>query len=273
MGIASLSLMPEYIMLTCSHCTKPFRRRQCEMPHLNRRGIFTYYCSRSCYGEAQRKQLPDCIASEYEGGTSTVELGLKYGVTGTTVVKRLRSLGVSIRDKAEHLALHNPTKGKGHTEATKQKLREANLRQFSRVGARERHASITRRLISEGKVPKTSSVEDKVANFLEEIGLPFQRSKPIRGERGTFVACVDFLLPDNVVLEVQGDYWHANPQVYPSGPIHASQRKSVQNDIRKHEELTSLGYLVVYVWEAEVNRLGRRALEEVLWCWSCSSTK
>ena len=62
---------------------------------------------------------------------------------------------------------------------------------------------------------------------------------------------LDFLLANNVIIEVQGDYWHCNPIVYPN-PDEIQLRKIAQ-DKQKFNTLTELGYRVIYIWEYDLN--------------------
>lgn len=46
----------------------------------------------------------------------------------------------------------------------------------------------------------------------------------------------DFYLPEhNIILEVQGDYWHSNPRFYGEGkkPLDERQKKDQKRDRRK----------------------------------------
>ena len=66
------------------------------------------------------------------------------------------------------------------------------------------------------------------------------------------------------MLEVQGDFWHVNPSVYPNGPLHDSQRRTLANDARKSASLALLGYDVRYLWESDFKRDPVEALTEAL---------
>jgi len=71
----------------------------------------------------------------------------------------------------------------------------------------------------------------------------------------------DFYIPDrSLLLEVNGDFWHANPEIYdasdlisyPGGEVMAEtvwQRDETKKDVAKDR-----GYDVVYVWEREMEQ-------------------
>lgn len=67
---------------------------------------------------------------------------------------------------------------------------------------------------------------------------------------------VDVLFEDkNLIVEMFGDYWHMNPDVYPPDAINLYAKKTAKQiwdrDARKIETLRSIGYDVVVVWERD----------------------
>jgi G:T-mismatch repair DNA endonuclease (very short patch repair protein) len=59
-------------------------------------------------------------------------------------------------------------------------------------------------------------------------------------------------LPDrDLAIEVNGTFWHADPRVYPNGPVKPSQRRTLTRYTRKLQLLKGLGIRVVEVWEAD----------------------
>ena len=63
---------------------------------------------------------------------------------------------------------------------------------------------------------------------------------------------VDFLLSEHVILEVNGTYWHADPRFYPDGPVHVSQKRTVEIYTKKMELLHSIGFQVIEIWEHDI---------------------
>ena len=59
----------------------------------------------------------------------------------------------------------------------------------------------------------------------------------------------------NTIYEYHGDYWHGNPDVYPSDEINKTNKKTMgelyENTIQREQLLRSLGYNVVVMWESE----------------------
>ena len=75
--------------------------------------------------------------------------------------------------------------------------------------------------------------------------------KTVRGK--TKVHRVDFLLGKKVI-EYNGDYWHANPLLYPDGDQLIRKKKAKDiwiHDAAKVSDLEQAGYKVLVIWEAE----------------------
>jgi len=98
---------------------------------------------------------------------------------------------------------------------------------------------------------RTSKVEMKVAKEL----LPLGYEQGVRV--GRYV--VDFINNDtNTIVEVNGDYWHANPEKYSPDYFHKAKGLTAKEiwcyDKQRNEHLAQLGYKVVVVWEKEIKK-------------------
>lgn len=116
-----------------------------------------------------------------------------------------------------------------HPEA-KEKIREARLRQrFSR---------------------RSTKPERLFRQLLVEIGIEAQEQIAI-----PTCGIVDFMV-GSLILEVYGDYWHANPAVYGSGRdrLNEHQRNQRRKDAARNERYRQLGYRVEIFWESEIIR-------------------
>lgn len=71
----------------------------------------------------------------------------------------------------------------------------------------------------------------------------------------------DFYLPDyNLVVELQGDYWHANPMfwdVYENDPtkkkLYETQKMKIKDDIIKKQLISDSAYDFVEIWENDIH--------------------
>lgn len=264
----------------CSHtCYLAFRRKNLKAkirkccPVCNR--IFEVfpskdsklYCSKSCYVIDQRIHLDvNSVIRQYQAGKSTAELGKIYRVSWSTIARTLKQAGVPLRSRTAHLKTEkNPTKNKGHSKRTKAKLRATAIKQFADSKAREMASQNQIRAMSEGRISNVSALENQVAEILKQLNIEFKRQVGIQHPNTKqFCACVDFLLPNNRVLEINGTFWHSDPRKYPKGPVHESQKKTVKRYKRKLALLKSLGYTVLELWEADFLNDPLASIEQLL---------
>lgn len=87
--------------------------------------------------------------------------------------------------------------------------------------------------------------EREFKKLLKEIGVVFEVQK-IVGKK-----IFDFYIPDkNMLIEVDGDYWHANPNRVEK--INKTQERNLRNDKYKEGLATGLGYSLERVWESDL---------------------
>jgi G:T-mismatch repair DNA endonuclease (very short patch repair protein) len=96
---------------------------------------------------------------------------------------------------------------------------------------------------------KRSKLEDSLIPYLPEYENNIRISK----------YTVDFINKNTKhIIEVYGDYWHCNPEIYPDDFHHhyfnmpAVDRRKLDEDRVKH--LESLGYSVTIVWESNLTK-------------------
>lgn len=111
---------------------------------------------------------------------------------------------------------------------------------------------------------KINKIETRVSNALSQIGFPFQFSYFIKRRQ------FDFKIGNNIIIEVQGDYWHANPKFYnendiinyPKGKFKA---KDIWNkDKEKKKIAEKCGYEVFYIWEDEIKYMNDKKISYLI---------
>jgi len=77
----------------------------------------------------------------------------------------------------------------------------------------------------------------------------------------------DFLLKDlGIIIEVQGDYWHGNPNIYSDKdktlkPLNETQKYKQKLDILKNNHIKDR-YKIIYIWETDVKN---KKYKDILW--------
>lgn len=95
---------------------------------------------------------------------------------------------------------------------------------------------------------KVNSKPQKIVNaMLDEMSVKYEREKQF------VYYSVDNFLPDkNLIIEIQGDYWHCNPIKY-TEKISDMQLKNIRKDKAKHTYIKNYYNIeILYLWEKDV---------------------
>lgn len=96
----------------------------------------------------------------------------------------------------------------------------------------------------------TSKLETTFANILDLLEIKYQKllyAKEIK-------AFYDFYIPElNLVIEVDGDFWHCNPNSKHAEAKYESQKKNQIRDKEKEQWLKDNGYKLLRFWESDIN--------------------
>lgn len=96
--------------------------------------------------------------------------------------------------------------------------------------------------------PSKQTIPEKIVEgILIKLGLDYKSQNPVIGTK--FIN--DFEV-GNIVIEVQGDYWHGNPKFYQE--FNKVQQKMINRDKRKKRVLEKMGYKVLYLWEYDIKK-------------------
>lgn len=103
---------------------------------------------------------------------------------------------------------------------------------------------------------KETGIERKIRELLTREGVKFETQKKM------YYWCVDFYLPDyDIVIEAQGDYWHAHPDIY--AEPNAMQKKNMRRDKGKAAYLPKCGHTFLAFWETDINSDIEGVLSEI----------
>lgn len=95
----------------------------------------------------------------------------------------------------------------------------------------------------------TSKLEKTFANILDLLDIKYDKffyAKEIK-------AFYDFYIPDsNLIIEVDGDFWHCNPKKFPE-PKYETQKRNLIRDKEKMEWAQENGYKLLRFWEDDIN--------------------
>ncbi len=96
----------------------------------------------------------------------------------------------------------------------------------------------------------TSKLEKTFKNLLDILEINYKQflyAKEIK-------AFYDFYIPEkNLVIEVDGDFWHCNPNSKHSLPKYETQKRNLIRDKEKEQWLKDNGYKLLRFWESDIN--------------------
>lgn len=94
----------------------------------------------------------------------------------------------------------------------------------------------------------TETIPQKIINdILDEIDVKYCREKSFE-----YYAVDNYLLDYDLIVEVQGDYWHANPLKYTSSLTNIQYRR-VNKDKAKHSYFKNQYNIeILYLWESDI---------------------
>jgi hypothetical protein len=106
------------------------------------------------------------------------------------------------------------------------------------------------------KFIRFSSIHKKVCNLLDEMGINYEIEFYLKGENKR---CFYDIKIGNLLIEVNGNYWHANPVLYRAkdllsfhGNIFTAE-DIWKIDKEKEELAVKNDYNVLYLWETDIN--------------------
>lgn len=101
---------------------------------------------------------------------------------------------------------------------------------------------------------KMNQIEFIVGSLLNDMRKDWVYGKVFKFERKWYMA--DYFIPDNnLIIECNGDYWHASPKRYvETDVIHSGKlaKEFWEYDLKKQLDFTSNGYKYLILWESEI---------------------
>lgn len=101
-----------------------------------------------------------------------------------------------------------------------------------------------------------SGLEKTIESLIDETNAKYIAQHTIKTTNGRFV--VDFIVNDNIIIDIHGDYWHCNPQYYSPNYYHKQIRKTAEEIWQRDEfrkiELENMGFSYFVIWENHKNK-------------------
>lgn len=111
--------------------------------------------------------------------------------------------------------------------------------------------------------PKKDSIpEILIQNFLKRLNIKFVAHKYM-GEIEHAYQCDIFIPSLNIIIEIDGDYWHGNKNNPRYQILNDYQRKRIEVDKIRTNELIEKGYVVLRFWESDIKKDVTKCVDKI----------
>lgn len=139
---------------------------------------------------------------------------------------------------------------------SQKKLQQNNPEEYKKKKAKGGKAS----MMAQMKTWKPNKIESIVQTELNNRGLLFKFGVILGHKQFDFGN-----KKHKILIEVQGDYWHANPELYGDGkrPINEIQSSKIEKDEDKAKFCKEKGLSLFYIWETQILNNDFSVLDEI----------
>ncbi len=166
-----------------------------------------------------------------------------------------------VRDNLNKV-MSNPERGKkiskalsgiGKSDEHKLKIKEFSIARWEKQEERDKQSErLISRLIKNNYRNKKTKLEERFEKILTGLGLI--EDVDYKYQHQVSSAIFDYLIiKKNIIIEVDGDFHHCNPNSIHKIPIYPIQIKSVGNDIRKNLIAEEYNIKLLRFWETDIN--------------------
>ena len=255
-----------YIEIKCHECNKLFRVKLYGGKNglLNRK----YICQSCCkigdkngfYGQKHSQEFKQRLSEERKGTWGVGSKNAMYGINVWDTYDKDKADDIKSRISQAITGEKNPFYGKHHSAETKKILAIASKDYAIRHP--EHIAKMTMASLKKQSEGFKSKIEKKVEQELSIRNIPKRYSRILHKKYQ-----YDFIIGKTILLEVHGDYWHANPLYYGKEegkkPLNERQKYKVERDIVKKEFAEEYGYKIFYIWETDINNNNFSIIDEI----------
>jgi very-short-patch-repair endonuclease len=151
------------------------------------------------------------------------------------------------------------------SEEHKLKIKENAIIRWANPDEREKQSHKGMQYIIKNGFTVKSKLEDKFIDLLEKyLGLTehehYHRQHYVRDIKGLF----DFKISGKkILIEVDGDFWHCNPNTKFSEPVYEAQKGNLRQDKIKEQWCVNNGYKLLRFWELDINNKPEEVINEL----------
>ncbi|MCK4358994.1 MAG: DUF559 domain-containing protein [Candidatus Cloacimonetes bacterium] len=208
------------------------------------------------------KEQEQQICNEYfsKKKPNIMTLGKKWNCDGTTISNILKRNGYILRTHSE------ATKGQKAWNKNLTKETDERVAKYSRPRSEEARKKMSKsallRIQNNSGPYKNTKPELEMKNILNELNIPFKHQFRLGNH------LFDFRISDsNILIEVDGDYWHGNPKKFKK--LSKRQQKQKQRDIKNEKLAKTNNFILLRFWQNDVlnnQRVVKDRLKTIIIC-------
>lgn len=156
-------------------------------------------------------------------------------------------------------------KGIPKSEEIKKKVSESQKKRYSEnPEIREKMSIIRLEWMRKNSKVKTSKLEIEFKKILLSLNLKEDVDIIYNHLVHKINTFFDFYFPKkNIIIEVDGDFYHCNPNSDYSEPTYEIQKKNMVNDKRKNSWCSNHGITLIRYWEKDINERPEWVIEDL----------
>lgn len=165
----------------------------------------------------------------------------------------------TLKYRVSHFGKSNGMYGKKHSKESRKKISQALKKKYKENKFYREKMKINgaRSMLSQNK--RTPKTEVLVQNYLFSNDVNFIPNYVI-----DFYEYDLFIPHKNILIEVQGDYWHGNLDIFTEENLLEHQRQKKIKDVQKRTFAENKGFILLEIWEKDIKNKNFSSLKEVL---------
>lgn len=192
----------------------------------------------------------------WERNLSQEEIAKELKISRNIIIKLMKEFNLKLRPKYQYIS---SLKGKDHSMFGKkwENFHRRDDLEKRRKEAAERFRRLTIKRLQNNEFPFfDTKIERKIARELIKRNIIFVKQFNFENK---FVC--DIAIPYlKIIIECDGDYWHANPTIYSKENLTFNQKKNLQRDRFKDKFLEERGWTVLRFFESDIKNNAKKCM-------------